>query len=270
MSMGGNDDMESEEVLRSPIRYMLDNRIPTLRVRLDQSNDAPGFPILDEFRRAGATDYYARIVGFSFPEAEVSRAGLVSTWTSDRPGGFTTAEIATLDRLLPRLGLSLKATLTWQIAGNVLDTYVGREAGRRILGGRIRRGQAEVIRAVVLFTDLSGFTAMSDLIPRDELLATIDAYFECMVAPIVERGGQVLKFTGDGVLAVFDDVGGEVRTDAGYVSEERRRRRIEIDADGVYRGFDDAAQRLRQRLFGHVVLVLSDADRLGIDLDQFG
>jgi adenylate cyclase len=60
------------------------------------------------------------------------------------------------------------------------------------------------MRAVVLFTDLSGFTAMSDLIPRDDLLATLDAYFECMVAPVVERGGEVLKFTGDGLLAVFD------------------------------------------------------------------
>lgn len=198
------DEMEAEEVVRSPVRYMLDNRIPTLRVRLDQDTNEPGFPLLDEFRRAGATDYYARIVGFHFPEEEASRAGLVSTWTSDRPGGFTSDEIATLDRLLPRLGLSLKATLTWQIAGNLLDTYVGPEAGRRILGGRIRRGQAEVIRAVVLFADLSGFTAMSDMIPRDELLAVLDDYFECMVAPIVERGGQVLKFTGDGILAVFD------------------------------------------------------------------
>jgi len=203
-----HDDLESDEVLRSPFRYMIDHDVARLRIALDRPAGGPDFPVLDEFRRAGATDYYATTVGFRFADEAPDRSGVIASWTTDRPGGFTEADIATLDRLLPRLALSLKATLTWQIAGNVLDTYVGPEAGRRILGGRIRRGQAEVIRAVVLFADLRGFTAASDEIPRDDLLATLDAYFECMVAPIVERGGQVLKFIGDGLLAVFDLSGG--------------------------------------------------------------
>jgi adenylate cyclase len=203
-----HEDLESDEVMRSPFRYMLDRDLQRLRVPLDRPGNGPDFPVLDEFREAGATDYYAATVGFRFLDDAEERTGVIASWATDRPGGFTDADIATLDRLLPRLALSLKATLTWQIAGNVLGTYVGQEAGQRILAGRIRRGQAEVIRAVVLFADLRGFTAMSDLIPRDDLLPTLDAYFECMVPPVAERGGQVLKFIGDGLLAVFDLSGG--------------------------------------------------------------
>ena len=199
-----HDDVESEQTRNSPFPYVLENGLMQLRVRLDRPGSGPDFPLFDEFRRGGATDYYASVVAFAFPRQEGDRAGLISSWTTDRPGGFTDSDIATLDRLLPRLGLSLKATLTWQIAGNLLDTYVGPEAGQRILGGSIRRGEADIIRAVILFADLRGFTAASDAMPREALLATLDSYFECMVAPVVERGGQVLKFIGDGLLATFD------------------------------------------------------------------
>jgi adenylate cyclase len=105
---------------------------------------------------------------------------------------------------LPRLGLSLKATLTYQFAVNLLDTYVGRDAGKRIRSGEIRRGHAEIIRAVVWYADLRGFTALTDTVPTDELQATLDEYFNCMVCPLMGRGGQVLNFIGDGLLATFD------------------------------------------------------------------
>ncbi len=195
-------DVDSEEFLKSPFQHMLKTEVRRLRLALDDGKTSE-FPILNEFRAAGATDYYARFIEFDFGE-ESRRGGVITSWTTDRAGGFSDGDIATLDRLLPRLGLSLKATLTHQFAVNLLDTYVGRDAGRRIRSGEIRRGHAEIIRAVVWYADLRGFTALTDTVPTDELQATLDEYFNCMVYPLMGRGGQVLKFIGDGLLATFD------------------------------------------------------------------
>ena len=196
-------DVESDAFLHSPFHHMLTTNTRRLRRRLADGKISE-FPILNEFSAEGATDYYARIISFDFEVGEARRGGVITSWTTDRPGGFTDGDIATLDRLLPRLGLSLKATLTYQFAVNLLDTYVGRDAGKRIRSGKIRRGHAEVIRAVVWFADLRGFTAFTDVVPKDELLRTLDEYFNCMVYPLMGRGGQVLKYIGDGLLATFD------------------------------------------------------------------
>lgn len=196
-------DIESEAFLKSPFHYMLKSGARRLRRRLDDGKPSQ-FPVLDEFRAGGATEYYARLIPFSFEPGETRRGGVITSWTTDREGGFSDGHIATLDRLLPRLGLSLKATLTYQFAVNLLDTYVGRDAGKRIRSGEIRRGHAEIIRAVVWYADLRGFTALTDTVPTDQLQATLDEYFNCMVYPLMGRGGQVLKFIGDGLLATFD------------------------------------------------------------------
>ena len=196
-------DADSDEFLHSPFHHILETGARRLRHRLGDG-ETGNFPILEEFRAAGATDYYARLVPFTFEPGERRRGGVITSWVSDRPGGFSDGHIATLDRLLPRLGLSLKATLTYQFAVNLLDTYVGRDAGRRIRSGEIRRGHAEIIRAVVWYADLRGFTALTDEMAPDALLATLDEYYNCMVYPLTGRGGQVLKFIGDGLLATFD------------------------------------------------------------------
>lgn len=197
-------DSESEAWLRSPFHHMLASGARTLRHRLDGERTTLPFPILDEFRAAGATDYYARFIGFRFEARKDARSGVISSWTTDQAGGFSEQDISTLDRLLPRLALSLKSTLTYQFSINLLDTYVGPDAGRRILGGEIRRGAAEVIRAVLWLADLRGFTAFSDTTPKEEVFGTLDEYFDCMVRPLVGHGGQVLKFLGDGLLGTFD------------------------------------------------------------------
>ena len=196
-------DADSEAFRRSPFYYLLNSDELALRFSLE-SEDELEFPILEDFRKRGATDYYLRRIEFSFNGAGQSETGVLASWASDREGGFTERDIATLDRLLPRLALSLKSTLTYQFAGNVLDTYVGHDAAGRILDGDIRLGSADVIRAVLVFTDLRGFTRLADTAPREELISTLNSFFDCMVGPITDRGGQVLKFIGDGLLAVFD------------------------------------------------------------------
>ena len=128
---------------------------------------------------------------------------MVASWTTDRPGGFSNRDLALLTQLLPRLALAVQARLGHEIAVNLLDTYVGPEAGRRILAGKIRRGQLDVIAAVILYADLRGFTAATDQNPRDEMVETLNCYYDRLVPTIEEFGGQVLKFMGDGLLATF-------------------------------------------------------------------
>ena len=104
-------------------------------------------------------------------------------------------DIATLDRLLPRLALSLKSTLTYQFTENVLDTYVGHDAAGRIPDGDIRLGSADVIRAVLVFTDLHGFTRLADTARRKEMMETLNSFFNCMVGPITDRAGRCLSLS---------------------------------------------------------------------------
>ncbi len=204
-SMSFNIDQRHDDGWRnSPIKYMFDTGIDVVRRRLTGPNAQLDFQILDEIAAEGATDYYMRMVEFDLTGAYYLKTGMASSWTTDRPGGFTDEEIAVFERLLPRLALTAKTRLIREIAENVLDTYVGPEAGRRIMRGDIRRGALDVIRAVIVYADLRGFTAMSDSVPGDRLAPMLDRYFEAMVPPISRRGGQVLKFLGDGLLATFN------------------------------------------------------------------
>lgn len=182
---------------------MIEAGIPQLRRRLVGTMARPDFPIFAEFRAQGATDYYAQLVAFDIGE-RAQPTGLASSWISDAPDGFSDRDLAILSRLLPRYALVAKALLARQIVINVLATYIGPTAGRRVLAGEIRRGHMETIRAVLVYVDLRGFTEFSDRSPRGEIATTLDDYFDAMVAPVVARGGEVLKFLGDGCLMTFN------------------------------------------------------------------
>lgn len=215
---GGTDSIalgvglaESQGWLQSPFHHMIVENVTSLRRRLEGPETRLDFPVLEELRDQGGTDYYASLVPFDIgPGDGHLETGLISSWVTAAPEGFSDRHIAILERLIPRLALSVNANLTRQIAVNVLDAYVGPAAGRRIMGGDIHRGQVRVIRAALMFADLRGFTALSDTLPEDELVPLLDSYFDCMVAPIAPHGGHVLKFVGDGILAAFD-LGGTER-----------------------------------------------------------
>ena len=192
----------SEEYLVSPFARMFEQGLPSMRVAL--AGDEPiEFPLLARFRDEGATDYLAHVQSFGVDGEPDGETGMVASWTTDRRGGFSNRDLAILSHLLPRLGLTVQARLGHEIAVNLLDAYVGPEAGRRILSGKIRRGQLEVISAVILYADLRGFTAAVEQRPRDEMVETLNCYFDCLVPSIEEFDGQVLKFMGDGLLATF-------------------------------------------------------------------
>ncbi|HZA67497.1 MAG TPA: adenylate/guanylate cyclase domain-containing protein [Geminicoccaceae bacterium] len=194
-------DIESEDYKRSPFRHMLARRQLRMRLRLADMT-AVDFPLVERLRRDGGTDYLAHIVGFGIDGRE-EKTGVLASWTTKDPRGFSSRNLALLDHMMPRLALALSARLGFEITVNLLDTYVGPEAGRRILNGEIRRGMLQVISAVIFYADLRGFTSLVDNHGREEMVAILNDYFDCVVPVVGAHGGQVLKFLGDGLLATF-------------------------------------------------------------------
>jgi adenylate cyclase len=185
---------ETDEYKLSPIRKTSERGTP-VRHRLDRP--IPEFPLLEKIRQAGGTDYFALALNRTF------RRFPTVVWGTDRPGGFSDADIAKLEDINPALAAIIDTRAVRRISGNLLDTYLGPQAGRRILAGQIFRAQGERMRAVIMMTDMRNFTGLSDRLPGDDVIELLDDYFDAVVSPIQERNGEVLKFMGDGVLAIF-------------------------------------------------------------------
>ena len=208
--------------LKSPVHHMRSRGLLTLRRRLDMG-ETDEFVLFPELRAEGLVDYAAHIVPYDPCQAEVIAKGLVAaddtgspeqaldgiffSCATDRPEGFDDGQLDQVVQALPYLALSAKSRLTYDVASTVLETYLGRDAGHRVLTGAIERGSAEAIRAVIWFSDLRGFTRLTDTLPRDVLVAALDDYLEAMAAPVQANNGQILKFMGDGLLATFDLTG---------------------------------------------------------------
>ena len=186
----------SESYLLSPIRVIFEGAAG-LRRRLDVPNPQLDFPILEELKAAGATDY----VAMALSEGDGPPAAV--TWTSDRGGGFSVEDLTLLNDLLPVLSLVVEIHKLRRMGANLLNVYLGALTGRRVLEGAIRRGQLETIHAVLWYCDLRGFTNLSDTLPHDELITLLNEYFEAVGQPVIARGGEILKFIGDAMLAIF-------------------------------------------------------------------
>ena len=199
----------SDDFSKSPFSYMFSNRKLIMRKRLHEKGD-PEFEIYESFRAAGGTDYIARLIAFS-SEAGVEdgpqldrRQGMLVSGLVDAPGGFDEATLQQFHRLSNLLALTIKSHTGQNVARNLALTYLGADAGNRVLNGEIVRGGVQRIRAVIFYADLRGFTRLSDQAPDDELVPLLDDYLECMARPVLDRGGEVLKFLGDGLLGVFE------------------------------------------------------------------
>jgi adenylate cyclase len=180
----------------SPIRVLFEGA-GAVRQRLDLDGVEFAFPLFYELREQGITDYVALPITFSDGKIHGT------TWSTDRPGGFETGHLALIEDLLPVVSLLLEIQLNRRIAINLLDTYVGHDAGERILKGQITRGSAETVQAAIWYCDLRGFTVLSERLERDALLACLNDYFDCMAGPIARQRGEILKFIGDAILAIF-------------------------------------------------------------------
>lgn len=165
--------------------------------------DARDFEMLEELHGQGHTDYLAMLNRFAPHEAIGEMDCIFTHWTTRQPGGFSPAEQAALRRLVPQLALALKAASMTQIAKTVLGIYLGKDAGRQVLSGRITRGVSERIETVLWFSDLAGFTTISDNSPPEEVIPLLNDYAEVVIAALHDTGGDVLKLIGDGTLAIF-------------------------------------------------------------------
>jgi adenylate cyclase len=168
-----------------------------VRKRLEEAPNDQDFPIYEELRREGLTDYVA------WPLEYTLGIRHVVTFAADRPGGFTEDEVSLLRDLLPALALVTEVRLKNRFARRLLETYVGPHASEQILSGHMRRGSGVTITAVVMICDLRGFTTISELWPRDDVITMLNEYFEVVSAPLEQNGGEILKFIGDGMLAIF-------------------------------------------------------------------
>ncbi|HLH11000.1 MAG TPA: adenylate/guanylate cyclase domain-containing protein [Methylovirgula sp.] len=173
-----------------------------LRKRLAAGDD-PEFPTVAAFAAEGMTDYLALINRFAGGGAIGEMDCVYSYWVSDAPGGFADAAVTSLVGLMPALALAVKCASLARIAATLVETYLGRDPGRRVLGGRIGRGAVEQIAAVLWYSDLRGFTHIADAAPPSQILALLNDYAEIVISAIHEHGGDVLKLIGDGTLAIF-------------------------------------------------------------------
>jgi len=196
---------EGEAAIRwrsSPLYQLLMSGETMLRRRIDAESEGE-FAMFHEQRAAGITDFAAIINRFAADGAIGEMDCVYSWWMTDRTGGFAEADLAALQRLTPFLGLAVKAASLGRIARTLVETYLGRDAGRRVLGGRIERGVADRIEAVLWFSDLSNFTRISDTAPPEQIIPLLNDYADAVVSVIHQHDGDVLKLIGDGVLAIF-------------------------------------------------------------------
>jgi adenylate cyclase len=187
---------ETDTYRNSPVAA-LHSGLGQVRKRLEDPLSDQDYPIFSELRAEGLTDYIAWPLDFTLGKRHIV------SFATDRTGGFTEYELALLGDVLPVLSLVVEVRFKNRFARRLLETYVGPHASEQILSGLITRGSGVTITAVVIICDLRGFTAISELWPRDDVIAMLNEYFEVISAPLERHGGEILKFIGDGLLTVF-------------------------------------------------------------------
>jgi adenylate cyclase len=173
-----------------------------MRLRLTPEAEAE-FAGLKASREEGMTDYLAIMNRFA-AEGVIGELDCIFTaWTTDKPEGFSESDVADLCRLSPFLAIAMKCAALGGIAKTLVETYLGRDAGRLVLSGRIGRGVAERIDAVLWFSDLRGYTRITDTAEPEQIIPLLNDYAEAVISAVQDHGGDVLKLIGDGVLAIF-------------------------------------------------------------------
>jgi adenylate cyclase len=191
----------AERWQRSPFFNMIQTGESFLRRRLDAASQDE-FSVIPDLLAEGMTDYVAIISRFAGERVIGEMDGLYSSWATRAPGGFGDSQVEALKRLTPCLALAIKSVSLAHMTGTLMETYLGRDAGRRVLSGRIVRGISERIDAAVWFSDLRGFTRITDTAP-EQVIPLLNDYSDAIVSAIHEHGGDVLKLIGDGTLAIF-------------------------------------------------------------------
>jgi adenylate cyclase len=205
-------DAYEREILNSPIGHLIREAEASvgvgepwrnLRRRLAGCEAQLDLPGLDKLAGAGATDYFAEIVRFGTDDDPSRGTGIGYSFATDRAEGFHDDDLVLLKAVLPVVSLAMMTHAGHTIASGLLGAYLGADAGRRVHAGAIERGSVENIRAVLWFADIRAFTAIADTSPGEMVVEMLDEVFEALTASLRPRGGEVLKFLGDGMLAIF-------------------------------------------------------------------
>ncbi len=211
----------NEAWLKSPLFYMLQTEVPRLRRHITGDEALLDFPILEELRDNGMTDYMSymipygdRILGDDIEDGINIADGILGSWATDRESGFTDGHIRALQRVEQRLAVLSKIKTRDQIVRNLLQAYLGQDAGEQVLKGQIQRGDVESIYSVVWYSDLRNSTNMADVMEPVKFLEILNKYFECSAGAVLDHGGEVLRFVGDAVLAIFPIRGDKKKQDA--------------------------------------------------------
>jgi len=192
--------LQTATYLDSPVVAIYASRQPIRRHIADP--DCPNdFPVVRDLRAEGATDYAA------FPLLFFDGTVHVATFTTRQPGGFTAKQFTDIEAVIAPLARVAEIRALLRTAANLIDTYVGHQTGEKILSGKMRRGYVEAIRAAIWLSDMRSFTALSERLPPQQLIDLLNRYFGAQVPAILEHGGEVLKFMGDGLLAIFPIAG---------------------------------------------------------------
>ncbi len=218
----------AERWKRSAFYHLLETGGDEVRRRIgfDEPADFIG---LDELKEHGHTDYVAIVQRFPSEAVIGEMDAIYSHWTTQNPDGFGEVDCVALRRLVPTLALGLKCMSLSRIAETLVEVYLGKDAGRRVLHGRISRGTAERINAVLWFSDLRGYTSLADSIEPAEVIPLLNDYAEVVISAVHEAGGDVLKLIGDGVLAIFQASDAAAASALG-AAQEMKRRLAELNA----------------------------------------
>jgi adenylate cyclase len=191
-------NVKPDRFLRSPYYHLLKHELDHLRRRLDNGGTAE-FPIFDDFRAEGLTDYLAFTNSFAMGTGQ----GMLGSWATDRHGGFSDGEIEALLHIQGSLAVACKMAMRGGVAKNALSTYLGAKAGGRVLAGQIKRGDGETTRAAIVWGDLRNSTEMAEQLGRQTYIDNLNGFFDATAGAVADAGGEILSFIGDGFLAIF-------------------------------------------------------------------
>ena len=203
------DVVMTEEFRDSPFFWAATKQIAFRRFELGAGPVEPEFPIFQRLRADGVSDYllffetYGRSEDVLWADLPAGMEGVILSLSTHRIGGFAELEIAYLRALMRPLALCIKSTTTHQLARALLDTYLGQYSGNRVLDGVVERGDGGMIDCVLFYCDLRGSTKLAEELSLDKYLALINSYFDCTAGAVADHGGEVLKFIGDAVMAIF-------------------------------------------------------------------
>ena len=197
-----NEGEAAENWRNSPFFHLLQSGETAMR-RCLAAGDPADFPAIAQARDEGATDFLVLVNRFAAEGVIGEMDCVYSAWSSDAADGFGENAVGALKQLAPFLKLAIKSAALARMAGTLAETYLGRDPGRRVMSGRIVRGVAEKIGAVLWESDLHGYTHISDNAPPEQIIPLLNDYADVVISAVHGNGGDVLKLVGDGILAIF-------------------------------------------------------------------